>query len=122
MRGSRESTSQPDDDADEVSWKLIEPGMVVLASDGTAIGHVTHVLGDPNLDIFDGVGFRHHMWTAHRMVPAAMIAHITAQAVSLHITAAEAEQCPAYQDEHVYRVGETGFFRHHTGWRESNRL
>jgi hypothetical protein len=95
--------------------------MVVLASDGTPVGHVTHVLGDSERDIFDGVGFRHHLWTTHRMASAKMVARITERAVSLHISAAEAEQCPAYQEEHVYRVGESGFFRHHPAWREANR-
>jgi len=121
MSDSRESAPHRDDDTEEVSWRLIEPGTAVLASDGTLIGHVTHLLGDPNRDIFDGVGFRHHLWTAHRMAAAAMVARITARAVSLRVSAAEAEQCPAYQEEHVYRIGETGFFRHHEGWRESNR-
>jgi hypothetical protein len=121
LSDSRESAPHRDDETEEVSWRLIEPGMAVVASDATLIGHVTHVLGDPNRDIFDGVGFRHHLWTAHRMASAAMVARITAGAVSLRISAAEAEQCPAYQEEHVYRIGETGFFRHHEGWRESNR-
>jgi len=121
MTDPRESAQHGDDDTEEVSWRLIEPGMAVLASDGTLIGHVTHVLGDPNRDIFDGVGFRHHLWTAHRMASAAMVARITTGAISLRLSAAEAERCPAYQEEHVYRIGETGFFRHHEGWRDSNR-
>jgi hypothetical protein len=121
MPDSREGAPHRNDDTEEVSWRLIEPGMVVLASDGTPIGRVTHVLGDPGEDIFDGVGFRHHLWTAPRMASAATIARITERAVSLRISAAEAELCPAYQEEHVYRIGETGFFRHHEGWRASNR-
>jgi hypothetical protein len=95
--------------------------MVVLASDGTPVGHVTHVLGDSERDIFDGVGFRHHLWTTNRMASAKIVARITERAVSLRISAAEAERCPAYQEEHVYRVGESGFFRHHPAWREANR-
>ncbi|HEV2359080.1 MAG TPA: hypothetical protein VGZ23_15920 [bacterium] len=121
MRDSQEGASQRDNGTEEVSWRLIESGMAVLASDGTPIGHVTHVLGDPDRDIFDGVGFRHHLWTTHRMASAAMVARITERAVSLRISAAEAEQCPAYQEEQVYRIGTTGFFRHHPGWRSGNR-
>lgn len=107
------------DDTERVSWRVIEPGTPVLALDGTPVGHVTHVLGDPDEDIFDGVGFRHHLWTSPRMAPAAMVVRITARAVQLNISAADAEQCASYQEEHVFRIGNTGFFRHREGWRES---
>ncbi|HLW48564.1 MAG TPA: hypothetical protein VKW09_12435 [bacterium] len=109
------------EDTEEVSWRVIAPGTPVLAADGTPIGHVTHVLGDPNGDIFDGVGFRHHLWTSARMAPAAMVARITERAVHLKISAADAERCAAYQEEHVFRIGNTGFFRHREGWRETDR-
>jgi hypothetical protein len=107
------------DDAGIVSWRMIATGMPVVASDGTQVGHVTHVLGDPDQDIFDGVGFRHHLWSSPRMAPAAAVARITESAVHLSIPAAEAERCPAYQEEHVFRIGNTGFFRHREGWRAS---
>jgi hypothetical protein len=67
------------------------------------------------------VGFRHHLWTANRMASAAMVARITRRAVSLRVSAAEAEQCRAYEEEHVYRIGETGLLGRYEGWRESNR-
>ncbi|HXX38281.1 MAG TPA: hypothetical protein VEP50_09050 [bacterium] len=105
-------------DADVVSWRMITSGMPVIASDGTRVGYVTHVLGDPGEDIFDGVGFRHHLWTSPRMAPASMVARITERAVYLSVPAAEAEQCAPYQEEHVFRIGNTGFFRHREGWRE----
>jgi len=117
----RDRTAHPHDDTDIVSWRMIATGMPVVAADGTRIGYVTHVLGDPDSDIFDGVGFRHHLWTSHRMAPAAMVARITERALHLSISAADAEQCAAYQEEHVFRVGKTGFFRHRDGWRESGR-
>jgi hypothetical protein len=121
MPDDRKRTPHPNDDADIVSWRMIATGMPVIASDGTQVGHVTHVLGDPEEDIFDGVGFRHHLWTSPRMAPAAMIGRITEGAVHLNISAAQAEQCAAYQEEHVFRIGNTGFFRHRDGWREQNR-
>ena len=117
----RESDPANDNGTEEVSWRLIAPGTTVLASDGTPIGRVTHVLGDPQRDIFDGVGFRHHLWTTNRMAPAAMVARITERAVSLRISAAEAEQCAPYQEEHVYRIGNTGLFGRRPGWREEDR-
>jgi hypothetical protein len=105
------------DDADVVSWRMIATGMPVIASDGTHVGRVTHALGDPEQDIFDGVGFKQHLWSSPRMAPAAMVARITESAVHLSIPAAQAEQCPAYQEEQVFRIGTTGFFRHREGWR-----
>ncbi|HEV2282234.1 MAG TPA: hypothetical protein VGX75_07565 [bacterium] len=119
MPDGRNQPQHGDDDADGVSWRLIATGMPVLASEGTLLGHVTHALGDPDRDIFDGVGFRHHLWSSSRMAPAAVVARITESAVHLSITAAQAEQCPAYQEEHVFKIGNTGFFRHREGWRPS---
>jgi len=108
---------RPGDDTDGVSWRMIAAGMPVVASDGTQVGRVTHALGDPDQDIFDGVGFRHHLWSSPRMAPAGLVGLITESAVHLTITAAQAEQCPAYEEEHVFKIGNTGFFRHREGWR-----
>ena len=121
MSDEQENAPARDDGSDEVSWRVIEPGLPVITSDGTRIGRVTHVLGDPERDIFDGVGFRRHVWTSHRMVPAGMITRITERAVYLGVSATKAEGCPAYEEVHVYRIGQTGFFRHHAGWQESDR-
>jgi hypothetical protein len=40
--------------ADPVAWKVVEPGWAVVASDGSEVGKVGQVLGDPEADIFDG--------------------------------------------------------------------
>jgi hypothetical protein len=106
--------------ADEVSWRVIEPGTAVAAADGTPVGRVTHVLGDPDRDIFHGVGFRQHFWTTPRMAPAEAIARITERQVTLRLSATEAVQCPAYEEEEVYRIGNTGFFRRREGWRRDD--
>lgn len=119
MPDSRDLPKRDDAEADSVSWLMIATGMPVVASDGVQVGHVTHALGDPDRDIFDGVGFRHHLWSSSRMAPAAVVARITESAVHLSITAAQAEQCPAYEEEHVFKIGNTGFFRHREGWRAS---
>ena len=118
MTDSHEPPANSDNSDDVVSWRMIATGMPVLAADGTSIGHVTHALGDPERDIFHGVGFRHRLWSSPRMASAALVARITEHAVQLSISAAQAEQCPAYQEEHVFRIGNTGFFRHREGWRE----
>jgi uncharacterized protein YrrD len=41
--------------ADPVSWKVVERGWAVAASDGNEVGKVDQVLGDPEADIFDGL-------------------------------------------------------------------
>ena len=41
--------------ADPVSWLLIEPGWKVRAADGSEVGEVDEVVGDSNVDIFDGL-------------------------------------------------------------------
>jgi len=40
---------------DPVSWKVVEKGWAVVASDGNEVGKVDEVIGDPEADIFDGL-------------------------------------------------------------------
>jgi hypothetical protein len=39
--------------ADPVAWTVVESGWVVVASDGSEVGKVDKVLGEPEADIFD---------------------------------------------------------------------
>jgi uncharacterized protein YrrD len=41
--------------ADPVAWTVVERGWAVAASDGSEVGSVVEVLGDPEADIFDGL-------------------------------------------------------------------
>lgn len=41
--------------ADPVAWTVVERGWAVVASDGSEVGKVDQVLGDPEADIFDGL-------------------------------------------------------------------
>jgi hypothetical protein len=41
--------------ADPVSWLLIEPGWEVVGPDGKRVGRVDAVLGEPDVDIWDGL-------------------------------------------------------------------
>lgn len=43
-----------------VSWKVIENGWAVHASDGEQVGVVFLVVGDENADIFDGLAITQH--------------------------------------------------------------
>ena len=40
---------------DPVAWTFVERGWAVVASDGSEVGKVDQVLGDPEADIFDGL-------------------------------------------------------------------
>jgi len=44
-----------DDGEDQVSWKGIEAGARLVTTDGQEIGRVDEVVGDPQVDIFDGL-------------------------------------------------------------------
>ena len=41
--------------ADPVAWTIVERGWAVVASDGSEVGKVDKVLGEPEADIFDGL-------------------------------------------------------------------
>ena len=41
--------------ADPVAWTVAERGWSVVTNDGTEVGKLAEVLGDPEADIFDGL-------------------------------------------------------------------
>lgn len=71
------------DDETEVSWRLIRRGMPVVDPSGLLLGRVTHLLGDPDRDIFDGVAFRQGLFGPEQQAPVAQFARITEVAVHL---------------------------------------
>ena len=56
--------------ADPVSWLLIEPGWEVIDASGNKVGTVDEVLGDPEIDIWDG------LTVDGKYVPAEQVASI----------------------------------------------
>jgi hypothetical protein len=80
-----------------VSWLVVEKGWTVVAADGGEVGTVDKVVGDENLDIFDGLavstGRRHTVY-----VPAERVGTITAGQVRLAINADEAERLEPYTE------------------------
>lgn len=94
---------------DEVSFMALQTGTLVIASDGKHIGRVTHVLGDLEEDVFDGIGFRAGILSAQKMLPRAAIARITRGAVYLALSGAEAEEAAQkYAEERIYDAREGG--------------
>lgn len=87
-----------------VSWKMIQHGWDVHASDGEHVGVVFLVVGDENEDIFDGLAITHHGGFAFHnyadrphYVEASQVGEIDdSRRVSLLITAAEARQLPVH--------------------------
>jgi hypothetical protein len=93
---------------DEISFMALQAGTPVVTSDGQTAGHITHVLGDLEEDVFDGIGYRHGLF-GQRMLPRRAVARITRGAVHLSITLAEVEKMStAYAEERMYEAKEQG--------------
>jgi uncharacterized protein YrrD len=75
-----------------ISWKVLEIGAPVHSRDGEDVGKVTHVLGDPDADIFDGLVIRGGL--GHRFVDATQVESIHENGVVLTLDAAESERLP----------------------------
>src|SRR4051812_45660142 len=75
-----------------ISWKVLEAGAPVRSHDGEDVGKVSHVLGDPDADIFDGVVIR--AGVGHRFVDATQVDAIHEHGVVLTLDAAECERLP----------------------------
>lgn len=76
---------------DPVSWLQIEQGWQVVTSDGTTLGEVGQVTGDKNSDIFDGLAVVSERSKRILYVPGEQVGTIVPGAVTLRITAAQAE-------------------------------
>jgi sporulation protein YlmC with PRC-barrel domain len=84
--------------APEVSWKAIEQGAVVLASDGEAIGTVTEIAGDAEADIFSGLVVSVSRLSANRFLPAERVTGIWADRVETSFSVEQAEQLTEYEE------------------------
>ncbi len=93
---------------DEISYLALQTGTAIVAADGHVVGHVTHVLGDLEEDVFDGIGYRHGL-LGQRMLPRRVIAQITRAAVHLSIPFSDVEQVSTtYAEERIYSAREHG--------------
>jgi len=86
------STPSPADDGHAVSYKVLQPGVPVLSSDGVRLGVVVAALDNAREQIFDGIVFDGD--DGRRFVDAPEVARIAERAVTLSITAAEAADLP----------------------------
>lgn len=81
-----------DDDGAAISYKLVERGTPIHASDGTPLGTVDRVLENEREHIFDGIVMRTDR--GERFVDAPEVAGIAERRVTLSIDAGQAADLP----------------------------
>lgn len=85
--------------ADPVSWKVVERGWAVVASDGDEVGKVNEVIGDPEADIFDGLSVGAGAILDRPLyVPSENVGPIEEGAVHLTIDAEEYGRSKPYEE------------------------
>ncbi len=84
-----------DDLGTPASYLTLGEGVPVYSSDGQSLGRVSHVLADPDADIFDGlVVDASDLPGGHRFVDAPEVDEIYERGVVLKLDARAAEQLP----------------------------
>ena len=73
-----------------VSWLLIRRGWQVVAADGTAVGRIGAVRGEPSKSIFDGIVVRANS-SPPRYLPAGLVREIVSGQVTLELSVEEFE-------------------------------
>jgi hypothetical protein len=81
-----------------VSWLVIEKGWRVIAADGADVGTVDRVVGDENLDIFDGLAISTGTLRTPVYVPAEQVDELTDGTVKLTIQGATVDELQAYRE------------------------
>jgi uncharacterized protein YrrD len=90
--------------ADPVSWKVVERGWTVRASDGSEVGRVEQVIGDPEADIFDGLTIgAGTVLERPRYVPSEQVGAIEVGTVHLIIDADACRCLAAYEEPSARR-------------------
>ncbi len=77
------------------SYITLQPGAVIVSSDGEPLGKVQHVLADADADIFDGLVIdRSVLPGGHRFVDARQVNEVFEGGVRLNIDRRAAEALP----------------------------
>jgi putative intracellular protease/amidase len=84
--------SMTDDDGHAISWKVLKRGTPVRSSDGVQIGTVRRAQETGREHMFDGIVI--DTKAGKRFVDAPEVARIAERAVTLTITAQEADELP----------------------------
>ena len=84
-----------EDPGEPISYLALSEGTDVISSDGEEIGTVTHVLADPEEDIFDGIVIDDRVGPGgHRFVDAGLVEAIHERAVILKLAAEACKGLP----------------------------
>ncbi|MET0260192.1 MAG: DUF2171 domain-containing protein [Gaiellaceae bacterium] len=81
---------------DPVSWFVVDRGWEVVGSDGSKLGTVEEVLGDTELDVFDGLSVATGLLGKPRYVPSELVQEIVEGSVHLSIGQDEAGRLDEY--------------------------
>jgi hypothetical protein len=79
--------------SEPVSWLLVRRGWQVLGADGTPVGRVGAVRGEPVKDIFNGIIVRTSS-APPRYVPAELVTEIVSGQITLELSPEEFEAIP----------------------------
>jgi uncharacterized protein YrrD len=82
----------------EVSWKAIEKGARVDASDGQELGKVVDIAGDSEADIFTGLVVSLSRLRSNRFLPSERVTRIWPDRVSTSIASDQVESLPEYKE------------------------
>jgi hypothetical protein len=78
---------------------MIEPGWTVVAADGTEVGTVEEIVGDENVDIFNGLAVATGVLSRPKYVPAERVAEIRDGEVRLDLPAEAIERLDDHEPE-----------------------
>jgi hypothetical protein len=81
-----------------VSWFVIEKGWSVVSSDGVDVGAVHGVVGDENLDIFDGLAISASALSSPVYVPAEQVGEIREGRVTLLLPQGQIDRLEAFRE------------------------
>jgi hypothetical protein len=95
--------------APQVSWKAIEQGAAVLATDGSEVAKVVEVAGDLTADIFNGLVVSFGALEGNRYLPAERVVAIWPRLVQADLTPAETSALAPYEEPVVERLSPEGF-------------
>jgi hypothetical protein len=83
--------------AERVSWFLVEPGWSVADSSGAEVGEVSSVIGDQEVDIFDGLHVRSTDGD-ERYVPGTLVGPIEEGRVTIAAAFGDMAPVPAAEE------------------------
>jgi hypothetical protein len=115
------------DEGFPIAYQVLEKGVPVLASDGTEVGTVHHVVSAPEKDIFHGVVVKtpgHGL----RFVEAADVESLHERGVDLRIDTAAAQSlpqpgggAPVYDEDPATQTKWSHYVRKYTGRKDWHR-